>query len=71
MDKKAIAEIRKLMTMNNCRIDKIRDILGLDFDSSDVRLRLLLSFKILEHLGRIRLDEFLEDEPSGSVASIE
>ena len=24
MDKKAIAEIRKLMTMNNCRIDKIR-----------------------------------------------
>ena len=53
------------------RIDKIRDILGLDFDSSDVRLRLLLSFKILEHLGRIRLDEFLEDEPSGSVASIE
>ena len=24
MDKKAIAEIRKLMTMNNCRIDRIR-----------------------------------------------
>ena len=24
LDKKAIAEIRKLMTMNNCRIDKIR-----------------------------------------------
>ena len=24
MDKKAIAEIRKLMTLKNCRIDKIR-----------------------------------------------
>ena len=53
------------------RIDKIRDILGLDFDDPDVRLRLLLSFKILEHLGRIRLDEFLEDGPGSNVASIE
>ena len=24
MDKKAIAEIRKLMTLKNCRIDRIR-----------------------------------------------
>ena len=24
MDKKAIAEIRKLLTVNNCRIDRIR-----------------------------------------------
>lgn len=36
------------------RIDKIRDALGLDLDSPDVRFRLLFSFKVLEHLGRFR-----------------
>ncbi len=38
------------------RIEKIRDTLGLDLDSPDVRFRLLFSFKILEHLGRFHTD---------------
>lgn len=35
------------------RIQKIQDILALDLDDPDVRLRLMISFKILEMTGRI------------------
>lgn len=35
------------------RIQKIQDILALDLDDPDVRLRLMISFKILEITGRI------------------
>lgn len=35
------------------RIQKIQDILALDLDDPDVRLRLMISFKILEMTNRI------------------
>ena len=35
------------------RIQKIQDVLALDLDDPDVRLRLMISFKILEMTGRI------------------
>ena len=35
------------------RIQKIQDILALDLDDPDVRLRLMISFKILEMTSRI------------------
>jgi len=38
------------------RIDKIKDTLGLDLDSPEVRLRLMISFKIMEYLGKINLE---------------
>lgn len=46
----------RLMDDNNSviyRIQKIQDILALDLDDPDVRLRLMISFKILEMTGRI------------------
>ena len=51
------------------RIEKIRDRLKLDLNSPEVRFRLLLSYKTLEHLGRIDLSEFIlqeDDIPSES-----
>ncbi len=46
------------------RIEKIKDTLGLDLESSEVRLRLMISFKIMEYLGKVNLDVLpaLEDE---------
>ena len=53
------------------RIDKIRDTLGLDLDSPDVRFRLLFSFKVLEHLGRFHADALQDGETAGEIALTE
>ena len=39
------------------RLQKIQDVLELDLDDPDVRLRLMISFRILEMTGRIQLPQ--------------
>lgn len=53
------------------RIQKIQYTLGLDLDSADVRLRLLLSFKILDMKGRIDLRQFDERDGDDQIMSME
>ena len=53
------------------RIQKIHDMLKLNLESPDVRLRLLISFKILEMEGRISLEPFEDADEGGGVTRIE
>ncbi len=53
------------------RIDKIRDTLGLDLDSPDVRFRLLFSFRILEHLGRFKPEIYPGDGQASEITMME
>ena len=53
------------------RIQKIQYTLGLDLDSADVRLRLLLSFKILDMKGRIDLRLFDERDGDDQIMHME
>ena len=53
------------------RIQNIQYTLGLDLDSADVRLRLLLSFKILDMKGRIDLRQFDERDGDDQIMSME
>lgn len=53
------------------RIQKIQDALRLDLESSDVRLRLLISFKILEMMGRIKLSTFEDSDAGNGISRIE
>lgn len=50
------------------RIQKIHDTLKLDLDSADVRLRLMISFKILELKGRIKLGPFNDSDEGNGVS---
>lgn len=52
------------------RVQRITDALGVDLDDPDVRLRLLISFKILEFENSIALDTNAEKPPT-SIAMIE
>lgn len=53
------------------RIQKIHDTLKLDLDSADVRLRLMISFKILELKGRIKLGPFNDSDEGNGVSRTE
>ena len=46
-------------------------MLKLNLESPDVRLRLLISFKILEMEGRISLEPFEDADEGGGVTRIE
>lgn len=52
LTERSLSATAKLLHMHRnsviYRLGKIRDILGIDLDDSDVRLRLLISFKVLE-----------------------
>ena len=50
------------------RLRKIQDMLEIDLDDPDVRLRLMISFKILEMIGRLRLDGETKIAPVSSSA---
>ena len=50
------------------RLRKIQDMLEIDLDDPDVRLRLMISFKILEMSGRLRLDGEAKITPVSSSA---
>lgn len=50
------------------RLRKIQDMLEIDLDDPDVRLRLMISFKILEMNGRLRLDGETKIAPVSSSA---
>ena len=54
------------------RLNKIQEILGLDLDDPDVRLRLLISFKILElQNGHILPAPVFEEQTNGPVSFYE
>ena len=53
------------------RIEKIKDTLGLDLESSEVRLRLMISFKIMEYLGKVNLDVLPAPEDENQIFQIE
>lgn len=53
------------------RIQKILDALGLDLDSADVRLHLLISLKILEMQGEIVLKNFDEESDTRPISCTE
>lgn len=53
------------------RIQKIQDSLALDLDSPDVRMRLLLSFKILAMKGRIDLSKYDDGGDETQIINIE
>ena len=53
------------------RIQKIHDILRLDLESADVRLRLMISFKILEMKGRVQLGRFDNPDEGNELVRVE
>lgn len=53
------------------RIEKIKDTLGLDLESPEVRLRLMISFKIMEYLGKINLPRISPVDDEEQIFQIE
>lgn len=76
LTERSISTTAKLMYMHRnsviYRISRIQEILGISLDDPDVRLRLILSFKIMELLsGRLDENSLPQPEPSEGIPCIE
>ncbi len=76
LTERSISGTAKIMHMHRnsviYRLNKIQELLGLDLDDPDVRLRLLISFKILElQNGHILPAPALEEQTNGPVSFYE
>lgn len=76
LTERSLSSTAKLLHMHRnsviYRLGKIQDILGIDLDNPDVRLRLLISFKILEMLdGHIQPPPQVEDNDEKSIPVFE
>lgn len=76
LTERSISGTAKIMHMHRnsviYRLNKIQEILGLDLDDPDVRLRLLISFKILElQNGHILPAPVFEEQTNGPVSFYE
>lgn len=76
LTERSISATAKLMHMHRnsviYRLGKIQEILALDLNDPDVRLRLLISFKILElQAGHIQPFQITEDHSNGAISFFE
>lgn len=76
LTERSISGTAKIMHMHRnsviYRLNKIQELLGLDLDDPDVRLRLLISFKILElQSGHIQPAPVIEEQPNGTISFYE
>ena len=76
LTERSISSTAKIMHMHRnsviYRLNKIQEILGLDLNDPDVRLRLLISFKILElQSGHIQPAPAIEAPSNGAISFYE